>query len=287
MQRPGGVIPALDRLKQVAAVVIRIAAGHLVSLFLGHAFDTLIGFKVILHPKPLAFCVYPHIGMAGVAVHVPPGGGNAAVAHEPSHLVSRFRHQRPKIPLHVVVAQAIIGATLLGMDKVLELHWVAYKEHGGVVTHHVEVTFFGVELDREAARIAPCIRATALPCYSGKANEDIGLRAWLQKFCFGVLANVLSDFKVTKSATAFRMGLPVGNHFPVKRRHLLHQVVIVHHDRTIRAYRQRMLIARYRNTCFVGGGMLATTAHCSSSLSHSTWYGLYHWKSPLLLFNVS
>src|SRR6266566_1194522 len=46
--------------------------------------------------------VDPDVGVAGIAVHVPPGARDAPVAHQPGHLVRRVRRRRPEVPLHVV-----------------------------------------------------------------------------------------------------------------------------------------------------------------------------------------
>jgi hypothetical protein len=74
--------------------------------------------------------VDPHVGVAAVAVHVPPGLRDAAVAHQPGDLVRRLRRQRPEVPLHVVVAQVVVLHALLGADEVLELHRVRMKKTG-------------------------------------------------------------------------------------------------------------------------------------------------------------
>ncbi len=122
LQRPAREVAALDRLEQVAAVVVGVLAGDAIGLGLGEELDALVGLEVVLHPEALARGVDPHVGVAGVAVHVPPGRGDAAVAHQPRHLVRGLGRQRPEVPLHVVVAQAVVGAALLRADEVLELH---------------------------------------------------------------------------------------------------------------------------------------------------------------------
>src|SRR3546814_10063588 len=50
--------------------------------------------------------VDPHIGVGAVAVHVAPAARQAALAHQIGDLVRAFRIVGPKVPLHVVVAQA-------------------------------------------------------------------------------------------------------------------------------------------------------------------------------------
>jgi hypothetical protein len=88
---------------------------------------------VVFHPEPLAGGVDPHVGVGAVAVHVPPRPRDAAVAHQPGHLVRRLRRQGPEVPLHVVVAQVVVRAALLRANEVLELQRVADEEDRGVV----------------------------------------------------------------------------------------------------------------------------------------------------------
>src|SRR6185369_13207033 len=122
---PTRIVTALNRIEEIALVVIGILAGNSIGLRLRKKLDTLVSFEVILHPEALASGVYPHVRMAGEAIHVPPGLRDAAITHQPSDLVSRLRRQRPEVPLHIVVAQATVSTPLLRTNEVLELHWVA------------------------------------------------------------------------------------------------------------------------------------------------------------------
>ena len=161
IERPARKIAFLDREVEIARMVVDIFPGKGIGLFLRQELDALVGVKMIFHPEFLALGVHPHIGVAGVAVHMAPGFRDAAIAHQPGDLMRRFRRQRPEVPLHIVIAQVVVGAALLRADKVLELHRIANKEDRRVVAHHVVVAFGGVELQGETARIAPGIGAAA------------------------------------------------------------------------------------------------------------------------------
>src|SRR3546814_7253274 len=52
------------------------------------------------------------------------------------------------IPLHVIVAQARIGKSLLAADEVRKLHRVAHEEDRRVVADQIVVALVGVELQR-------------------------------------------------------------------------------------------------------------------------------------------
>ncbi len=118
----------------------------------------------------------------------------------------------------------------------LEFERIANEEHRGIITHHVEVALFGVELQREATGIAPGVRATRLTGHRRETSQHLGFLTRLEKVSLGVLANVVSYLEVTKGATPFCVGLTIRNHFPVKGSHLLHQVVIMQNNRPIWAY---------------------------------------------------
>ena len=193
LQRPARVVAALDRLVQVALVVVGVRPRHLVGLVLGEELDALVGLEVVLHPEPLAGGVDPHVGVRAVAVHVPPGPRDAAVAHQPGHLVRRLRGQGPEVPLHVVVAQVVVGAPLLRADEVLELQRVADEEHRGVVPDHVVVALGGVELQREAARVAPGVGAAPLAGHGGEPDQRVRAGAGLEHRGLGVGADVVAS----------------------------------------------------------------------------------------------
>ena len=175
VQRPAREVAVADVLVEVALVVVGVDGRHLVGLVLGEELDALVGLEVVLHPELRAGGVDPHVGVAAVAVHVPPGPRDAPVAHQPGHLVRRLGRQRPEVPLHVVVAQVVVGAALLAADEVLELHRVADEEHRGVVADDVEVALGGVELQRRnragRARCRGC-RARPRPSRTGSGRRS-------------------------------------------------------------------------------------------------------------------
>jgi hypothetical protein len=132
--------------------------------------NALIGVEVILHPEFRTFRVDPHIRVAGIAVHMTPGFGDASIAHEPRHLVRRLGRQRPEVPLHVVVAQAVVRAALLRADEMLELQGIANEKDRRVVAHHVIDALARIELQGEAARVAPGVGATPLTGHRREAD---------------------------------------------------------------------------------------------------------------------
>ena len=158
----------------------------------------------------------------------------------------RLRGQRPEVPLHVVVAQVVGGHPFLAADEVLELHRVAHEEHRGVVTDHVEVALAGVELQREAARVAPGVWAATLTGHRGEPGHHLGLRAGRKHRRLGELADVLGHLEVAERAAALGVGLALRNAFPVEVGHLFDQVVVLQQNRAVGPDGERMLDARDR-----------------------------------------
>ena len=70
VERPSGVVAALDSLAQVAAVEVSILARHFIGLSLSEEFVALLGLEVVLNPETLAFGVNPLVGVRAEAIHM-------------------------------------------------------------------------------------------------------------------------------------------------------------------------------------------------------------------------
>ena len=167
LECPARVVPVADVVEQIGAVVIAVGPRQLVGFVLAKVgiAVALIGVEVELDPEFLALGIDQRIGVAGIPVHLAPVFRNATVAHEIGHLMRAFGRERPEIPLHIVVAHVVIRTAFLAADELLELDRIADKEDRGVVADHVKDAFVGVHLDREAARVAPCIGAATFACH--------------------------------------------------------------------------------------------------------------------------
>src|SRR3546814_19547505 len=104
------------------------------------------------------------------------------------------------IPLHVIVAQARIGKSLLAADEVRKLHRVEHEEDRRVVADQIVVALVGVELQREAAHVAPGIRA-ANPARDGrKARQHLGTVPLMEHSSTGVGRDTSGTSKTTTHA---------------------------------------------------------------------------------------
>lgn len=76
------------------------------------------------------------------------------------------RGEGPEVPGHVWVSQVSLGVPLLTVDEVRELDRVLNEEYGSVVSNHVVVSFFSVELQREPSRVSVGVSRAELTSYS-------------------------------------------------------------------------------------------------------------------------
>ena len=159
---PRRVFLALDGVVQVFLGEVR---GVVCGVFLSDELGALVGFHVHLCVNPIARLVDKLHGVPAVAVHEAVTLRNPTVAHQNHDLVNRLGVLGEVIPEHgriISTAQMGGGMSLLGVDEVRELGWIAQEEDGSVVGHHVPIAFFCAELDAEASRIASQVVGTGL-----------------------------------------------------------------------------------------------------------------------------
>src|SRR5699024_5697350 len=218
--------------------------------------------------------VDPLVGVRAETVHVPPAAGQTAVTHQPGDLVGALRGEAPEVPLHVVVAQAGAGHPLLGVDEVRELDAIADEEHRRVVTDEVVVALGGVELDREAARVAPGVRAALLTGDRGEPDQHLGLRPRLEQRGAGVGRDVLLGDERAERTAALGVHDPLRDPLAVELCELLHGVVVVQHDRAGVADRLGVRVAGDRGAGG-GGGHVSHACLLSSCwfLDRVSWSG--------------
>src|SRR6202035_4235113 len=104
-------------------------------------------------------------------MHMPIAVWRPTVRHQDGYLMQRLRRERPKVPYHCWRLQVGLRHALLRVDKVAEFQWVADEENRRVVTHHVPIAFFGIELQRKPARVTRCVRRTLFTADCGEANQ--------------------------------------------------------------------------------------------------------------------
>ena len=153
-QFPAREILIFDTLKQIALRAFAITAHQFGGFSITEVLDALHTLEMKFHPMALVGCIDEAEGMAAETVHVAIRGRNAAIAHDDCDLVQRFRQQGPEIPVVVRAAQIRFRIALDGVVQVWKFQRVAHEKHRCVVTHHIPVAFFGIELDGETADVA-------------------------------------------------------------------------------------------------------------------------------------
>ena len=154
---------------------------------------------------------------------------DAAVGHQDRHLVGALGRQRPEVPLHVVGAQAGVGQALLGVDEVLELRRVADEEDRRVVADQVVVALLGVELQREAARVAHGVGEALLAGHGREAGEHrrCACRPATGSAALVNWRHVVGHLEEAVRAAALGVHDALGHALAVEVLHLLHDVVVV------------------------------------------------------------
>ena len=141
-----------------------------------------------------------------------------------------------------MVAQVAVGAALLRADETGELQRIAQEEHRGVVADDVVIAFGGVELQREAARVAPGVWAATLTGHRGEPDHRLGCGARLKHRRLGERADIVGYLEPPESARTLGVRLAFGHALAIELRHLLDEVVIVQQDRPVGADGQRVLV---------------------------------------------
>ena len=227
MNVPRGKIPRLDRVMQVATVVVGIRSGDEFSLGSAHLHVALVRGEVVFDPESLAGRVDPLEGMRAETRHLAPGTRQTAVSHEVGHLVGGLRRKGPEVPLHVGITQARARQALLGVDEVGKLEPVADKKHRGVVSHDVVVALRRVELHREAAHVAPGVRATLLARDAREALKSFGRGTRLEDRGLGVRRHVSGHSEGSERPPALGVHDSLRDALPIELSKLLDQVPVV------------------------------------------------------------
>ena len=177
-----------------------------------------------------------------------------------------LRRERPEVPLHVVRANARVRQPLLRVDEVGELDRVADEEHGRVVADEVVVPLFGVELEREATRVAHRVGTAELAGDGRDAREHRRALADMgQEGRARPLRHVLGHLEEAVRPGALGMDDALGHALAVEVLHPLDRVGVVQNGRALRADGQRMVVAGGRDAGVVRGGRRLLVAHWETS----------------------
>ena len=241
-----------DRAEHVALRVVGVGTGQAPRF--GHAQvpDALLRLQVPLDPDALAGRVDQAEGVAAEAVHVAVAVGRAAVAEQDRDLVQALGRLAPEVPLHLGRFQVCPRVALLGVDEVGKLDRILDEEHRRVVADQVPVAVFGVEAQREAARVTLGVGAAFFTPHGRDAHEGFGLLACgVEQLRGGVFRDVVRDGEGAVSARALGVHHALGNALAVEVLQFLDQVKVLQQQQTAWPGAERVLVVDDRNA---GGG---------------------------------
>jgi len=265
LHAPGGRLSRGDVIKQVSGSIIAILGGDLASFRSSQILDARVSVEVELDPETFSLFIDPLESVRAVSVHVSETIGSTSVREEDGDLMGRFGDEGKEVPEHVGVLAVSLGVSLLGVNEIRELGGVSDEEDGGVVTNHIPVTFFSVELDGKTSGISFSISRTLFTTDSGESSENgSSLSDGVQKFGLAELGDVVGDFEVTVSTGALSVDDSFGDSFSVETGELVDQREILEEDWAVFSSGKGVLVVINGSTVRGGhdGSLLVVVIHC-------------------------
>ena len=237
-------------LEEISLRKVRVGARHCAGTVGVEVLDSLVALEVVFDPVVFAVGIDPLECVAGVAIHEAVAIGRSSVREEDAHLVATLRREREEVPEHVRVRHVGLWVPFLRVDEVRELARVTDEEDRRVVSDHIVVAVFRVELDGEAARVARGICAALLSAHRGETQKErralagggkeLGLRE------LGDLR--VGHLEIAMCTGALGMHDTLGNAFTVEVRQFVDQVEVLEQQRAIRAGAQAVLVIVHWST---------------------------------------
>jgi hypothetical protein len=131
---PLGEVTLVDSLEEILGGVVGSLTSKLGSLLLSQKLNTLLGEQMELGINPFALLVGELEGVSRVSLHLSVSIGDTTISEEPHNLVNRLRVVGKVVPEHGGVGTTVkmcLRISLLSMDEVRELRWIAEEEDGG------------------------------------------------------------------------------------------------------------------------------------------------------------
>jgi hypothetical protein len=263
-----GIGARLDRLPEVAPVEVRVGPRDLHGLVPVERVGARERVPVELHEARLTALVDEPECVHAESLHHAIAARDAAVGHHPHQHVRRFGHQRHEVPERVVCARRlwhrVVRLGLHSVDQVGKLHRVLDEEDGDVVADQVPVALIGVELHREAARVARGVRGSALAHHRGETHERGRALAGLgEDGSPRELRERLVALEVAVCARPTRVHDALGNPLVVEVGDLLAQDEVFEQRGPTRAGFERVLVVRDLHA-LVGGERMVARIHADA-----------------------
>lgn len=144
---PGGGASIKETFVQVSGGKVLISLTFFGSFLIREVFDALSSFEMVFNQEWFALCVDPLEGVRTVSVHVSEAIRSTSVGEQDHDLMLGLWCETPEVKSSVWILDSSLGMSLLGMNKVWELHGIFDEEDWSIVSDHVIITFLGEELD--------------------------------------------------------------------------------------------------------------------------------------------
>lgn len=205
-----------DVVVEILSGIVRINLESL-SFRSSKVLDALISLEMELNPVSFTLVVNPLESVGRITVHSSETIRGTSVREQDSHLMGRFWSLREEIPEHVSALEIALRVSLLGVDEIREFNRVSDEEYGGVVTNHIPIAFFGVELDSETTRISLGISGSLLSSDGGESKENrSALADGIEELSLAELSHVIGGFEISPSTSSLSMDDSLRNSFSIE-----------------------------------------------------------------------
>ena len=138
------------------------------------------------------------------------------------------------VPEHGGILQIGLRITLLGMDKDGEFRRVSEEEDRRIVKDPIPISLFGVELNREASRIASGVRRSLFTSDCRKTcNTFCLLTHSIEHIQGSQITDVVRNLKFSICSSTLGMDDPFRNTFAIEVGEEINQVEILEEQRAI------------------------------------------------------
>jgi hypothetical protein len=129
------------------------------------------------------------------------------------------------------------------VNEIRKFDRVSDEEHRGVITNHIPIAFFSVELDSKTTRIALSISRSLLASNSRETSEDrCALANSIKELSFTEISHIVGGFKVAPCTSSLSMNYSFRDTFSVEVSDLVDVVKILEEDTTVFASSNRVLV---------------------------------------------
>jgi len=200
----------------------------------------------------LALLVNPLVSVRAIPIHVSIAVRGTTIREEDSDLVKSVSGVCPEVPNHVGIPEVSLRVSLLGVQKVRELNRILNEKHRSVVSNHIVVAFFCVELNGKASGISNAVSRSSLTSDSRESQEERGsLSDRIQELSLCEFSNIVSHFEVAVGTGSLGVDDSLGDSLSVKLGELVNQVEVLQEDGSSGASGHRVLVVvnRHASAC--------------------------------------